>query len=226
MNSPLVIGTGGTNLKVEEHVKLRTALFSMTNSTTRPSVVNPDQRPFGSREAGGAYEYPPASLPLWPPGFVTTTSTVAAAWAEEIAVIVVLLTTATDVVVPSSVTVAPAWNAEPVMVTGVPPDVVPMFGEMVLTVGGGTTKAKPPLSRALWPLGLVTTTSTVPAPWAGVVAVMEVLLTTLTLVGAPSSVTVAPDWKPVPVIVTGVPPPVDPVLGEMPVTVGAAEVVD
>jgi hypothetical protein len=52
--------------------------------------------------------------------------------------------------------------------------------------------------------------------------VIDVLLTTLTLVAAvPPSVTVAPDKKPVPVIVTAVPPAVVPDAGEVALTVGA-----
>jgi hypothetical protein len=45
---------------------------------------------------------------------------------------------------------------------------------------------------------------------------MEVALTTVTLVAAtPPIVTVAPLTKPVPVIVTGVPPPIGPEFGEI-----------
>jgi hypothetical protein len=52
---------------------------------------------------------------------------------------------------------------------------------------------------------------------------MEVLLATFTfVVGVPPRLTLAPEAKPVPVIVTEVPPPVGPVLGEIEVTVGAA----
>ena len=69
---------------------------------------------------------------------------------------------------------------------------------------------------------LVTTTLTAPAACAGVVAVIDVLLTTVTPVAAvPPRLTVAPVRKPVPVIVTGVPPAVVPMLGEIDVTVGA-----
>ena len=68
--------------------------------------------------------------------------------------------------------------------------------------------------------GLVTTTLTAPAACAGVVAVIEVLLPKLTPVAAvPPIVTVAPDTKFVPVIVTGVPPNVVPDAGEIDVTV-------
>jgi hypothetical protein len=69
----------------------------------------------------------------------------------------------------------------------------------------------------------VTVTVTAPALPAGVVAVIEVLLTTTTLVAAvPPNVTVAPLAKFVPVIVTAVPPDVDPLFGATLLTVGGA----
>jgi hypothetical protein len=53
------------------------------------------------------------------------------------------------------------------------------------------------------------------------VAVICVLLTTTTFVAvADPNVTVAPDAKFVPVIVTPVPPAVDPLFGDTPLTVG------
>jgi hypothetical protein len=72
---------------------------------------------------------------------------------------------------------------------------------------------------------LVTTTFAAPAECAGVVAVIDVPLCTVTPVAdVPPSFTVAPDWNPVPVIVTPVPPFVVPALGEMELTVGAGAV--
>ena len=66
-----------------------------------------------------------------------------------------------------------------------------------------------------WPSVLVTTTFTAPAACAGVVAVMLVALPTFTLVaGEPPRLTVAPAKKPVPVIVTEVPPASGPDPGE------------
>jgi hypothetical protein len=63
---------------------------------------------------------------------------------------------------------------------------------------------------------------TVPVACAGVVAVIDVLLTTVTLLAAvPPKVTVAPDTNSVPVIVTTVPPTVVPELGDTDVIVGA-----
>jgi hypothetical protein len=69
---------------------------------------------------------------------------------------------------------------------------------------------------------LVTMTFTAPAAWAGVVAVIDALLTSVTPVaGVPPKLTVAPARKPVPAIVTLVPPLVVPVLGVIEATWGA-----
>jgi hypothetical protein len=78
-----------------------------------------------------------------------------------------------------------------------------------------------PLDRLpLLPL-TVTVTVTAPAVPAGVTAVMDVLLATTTLVAAAvPNVTVAPVAKFVPVMVTAVPPDVEPLLGDRLVTVG------
>jgi hypothetical protein len=52
--------------------------------------------------------------------------------------------------------------------------------------------------------------------------VIDVLLTTVTLVAAaPPIVTATPDWKPVPVMVTAAPPLAVPAFGEIAVTFGA-----
>ena len=78
-----------------------------------------------------------------------------------------------------------------------------------------------PLARLpLCPLTVTVTVTAPPLP-AGVMAVIVVLLTTFTLVAAAlPKVTVAPATKFAPLIVTSVPPAVDPLLGETPVTVG------
>jgi hypothetical protein len=69
----------------------------------------------------------------------------------------------------------------------------------------------------------VTVTETAPAVPAGVVAVIDVLLTTTTFVAAVApNFTVAPAAKFVPVIVTAVPPATGPLLGLTLLTVGAA----
>jgi hypothetical protein len=70
---------------------------------------------------------------------------------------------------------------------------------------------------------LVTVTVTAPALPAGVVAVIVVLFTTTTFVAALlPNFTVTPAAKFVPVIVTAVPPVVDPLFGFTPVTDGGA----
>jgi len=71
------------------------------------------------------------------------------------------------------------------------------------------------------PPPVVTVTSTVPAAPAGAVAVIEVSELTVkpSAFAAPNFTAVAPE-KPVPVIVTGVPPAVGPAVGEIDVTVG------
>jgi hypothetical protein len=70
---------------------------------------------------------------------------------------------------------------------------------------------------------LDTVTVTAPALSAGVVAVIDVALTTTTLAAAVlPNVTVAPEAKFVPVIVTAVPPAVDPLFGVTLPTVGCA----
>jgi hypothetical protein len=62
--------------------------------------------------------------------------------AGVVAVIVVLFTTTTFVAaacwraVPPNVTVAPVAKFDPVIVTDAPPDVDPVFGVTLLTVGG------------------------------------------------------------------------------------------
>ena len=81
---------------------------------------------------------------------------------------------------------------------------------------------KPDASVALWPSVFVTVTFTAPAACAGVVAVMVVLLTTVTPVAAvPPKLTVAPATKLVPVMLIAVPPVVRLLFGETEVIVGA-----
>jgi hypothetical protein len=68
---------------------------------------------------------------------------------------------------------------------------------------------------------LIAVTVTVPPLPAGVVAVIDVLLTTTTLFAAvPPNVTVVPEVKFVPVIVTAVPPAAGPLFGDTLLTAG------
>jgi hypothetical protein len=74
-----------------------------------------------------------------------------------------------------------------------------------------------PFGSAAFELALATPTSAGPSTWAGVRAVMEVLLTTVTFVAAvPPNETVAPLEKFDPVIVTFVPPVTGPEAGDTP----------
>ena len=72
------------------------------------------------------------------------------------------------------------------------------------------------------PFGVVTVTLTFPVP-AGLVAVIVVSLTTVTLLAAvpPNETLVEPTMKPVPIIVTSVPPAAGPLVGLIPDIVGA-----
>ena len=75
----------------------------------------------------------------------------------------------------------------------------------------------------LVPNVVVTSTLALPAEPAGVVAVIDVALTTVMPVAAvPPMVTPVAPVKPVPVMVTDVPPSVVPELGEIELTVGGA----
>jgi hypothetical protein len=88
---------------------------------------------------------------------------------------------------------------------------------------GAAIYVNPLLSVAACVSVFVTTTSCAPAVPAGVVQVIEVEDTTVTLVhAAPPTVTVAPERKLVPVIVIAVPPAAVPEVPETPETVGAA----
>ena len=167
------------------------------------------------------YVNPLARVPLRPLT-VTVTVTAPAACAGVVAVIWVLLTTATLVAaVPPIVTAAPETKFVPVIVTLVPPAVEPVFGETLVIVGVAT-KVNALARLPLCPPE-VTVTVVGPALPAGVVAVICVALTTTTFVAAvPPTVTAAPEAKFVPVIVTLVPPAVDPLFGDTFVTVGVA----
>jgi len=119
-----------------------------------------------------------------------------------------------------NVTVAPDAKFVPLIVTAVPPAVVPLFGETLLTVGI-TTYVNPFVREPLCAPGFVTVTVAAPALPAGVVAVICVLLATTTFVAAAvPNVTLAPEAKFVPMIVTAVPPVVEPLFGDTLLTVG------
>ena len=98
----------------------------------------------------------------------------------------------------------------------------PFAAEMPPAAGPTASKMTPGGARyvnafasvPLWPSLFVTLTLTAPAACEGVVAVIVVALTTVTAVAAvPPMMTVGPDRKPVPLIVTAVPPLVVPETG-------------
>src|SRR5450631_4051328 len=118
-------------------------------------------------------------------------------------------TTTDEAAEPPSETVAPVAKPVPVIVTGVDPSVEPLFGLMLVTVGGAAPLeyVYAPAAVNAWLSGFVTSTSTSAPAWAPVVAVIVVELATFTPVAAtPPTFTVAPATKFVPVMVTGVPP--------------------
>jgi hypothetical protein len=162
-----------------------------------------------------------------PPGVVTVTSTVPADSVGLVAVTDVGLLTVTPVaaVVPKSTAVAPV-RFVPVMVTLVPPAVGPEVGLTPVTVGTVAGAANVNLSAVLvaeTSVSVLTVTSTVPADPAGLVAAIDVALFTVKLVaGTVPKFTPVAAVKPVPVMVTLVPPVVGPEAGLTPVTVGAA----
>ncbi|GAA1332774.1 hypothetical protein GCM10009610_73130 [Pseudonocardia xinjiangensis] len=111
-------------------------------------------------------------------------------------------------------------NPVPVIVTTVPPGVGPDDGLTVVTTGvTGAWYTK--FNGLLTPVGPVTVTSALPAACAGAVAVTWVAeITVNDVAGMPPKVTALDPVNPVPVIVTTVPPTVDPTAGLRLVSVG------
>src|SRR5271170_781772 len=120
-------------------------------------------------------------------------------------------------VVPNLTEVAPL-RLVPVMVTGVPPAVVPDVGLIPVRVGGVTKVYLSADDVVDVPPGVVTVMSTVPAASAGAVAVMEVAESAVTLAAVVPNLTEVAPLRLVPVMVTGGPPAVVPDVGSMPVT--------
>ena len=124
---------------------------------------------------------------------------------------------------PPTDAVAVLWKPVPVIVTEVPPALAPVLGVTDVTVGGGgATYVKQTTHEPLCVSGFVTMTVTAPAACAVVVPEMPVALRVDTVSADPPRETLAPLWKPVPAIVTAVPPSLVPLAGVIEVTVGAA----
>jgi hypothetical protein len=174
------------------------------------------------------------SVSDWPSGRITVTPTAPAACAGVLAVIVVALRAAAlAAAVPPNETLVPVVKLVPEMFTNVPPRDVPFATVSAVTVGAGAAeKVKAPVFVALPPPRLLTTTSTIPAAWAGVFAVICVPsaeTTTFVPAGGESSplaakATFAFARNPAPAIVTVVPPSEEPVAGETDVIDGAVPV--
>ena len=167
------------------------------------------------------YVNPPAREPTSPDGFETETVTAPAAFVGVVAVIVLADATFTFVAKTlPNLTVAPVAKLLPVMVTIVPPETEPEFGETLLITGAVVEMYVKPAGRVPVKLsGLATTTSTLPTACAGVVAVIVLVLTTVTFVaGTPPKVTVAPPAKFAPEMVIWV--PATPELGDTLLTTG------
>ena len=151
-----------------------------------------------------------------PPRVVTATLCAPAMPAGVTAVIFIALTTTTFVAAtPSIVTLLAPAKLVPMMVMAVPPKVVPLVGLTVVMVAEDGMYVKAFVSVVV-PPWLVTDTFC--APWVpiGVIAVMEVALTTTTLVAAaPPTFTLVTPVKLVPVMVMEVPPNVEPEFGLM-----------
>ena len=163
-----------------------------------------------------------------PPAFVTVTAMVPSTCAGVVNVSDVPSAASASGVIgaePSTETVEPAVKPVPVMVTAVPPPTGPSSGVIVARTGAASGGAR---YVNVWgaevPVPFVTVTGTGPAAWAGVVNVSDVpsgAIVSGTIGSDPSTETVEPAEKPVPVTVTGVPPPAGPWAGVMPARTGA-----
>jgi hypothetical protein len=158
---------------------------------------------------------------------VTVTSTGPAAWTGVVAVIVVAFTKVTPVAgLPPTLTVGPAAKLVPVIVIESPPSTDPLLGLTPLTVGagGGGALYVNVTGVALVCPDAVTVMLAGPAAWAGMFAFRVVALTNViepAATGTPSTLTMAPAAKFVPLITTAVPPTVEPLFGVTALTVGA-----
>ena len=171
---------------------------------------------------GSATYVKPPVLVTIPPTVVTATSFAPTKPAGVTAVMEVALTTTTLVAAtPPTFTVATATKFAPVIVIVVAPVSGPLMGATVAMVGSATY-VNPPVLVAV-PPAVVTATSFAPTKPAGVTAVMEVALTTTTLVAAtPPTFTVAPAIKFVPAIVMVFPAVSGPDAGNTLAIVGAS----
>ena len=157
------------------------------------------------------------------PRVVTTVmSTVPAVRAGAVARIEVADKTVKDAFVVPKRTAVTFVNPEPVIVTAVPPLVGPIVGEMPVTVGNATYVNRSAGDVADVPPSATTVTSTAPAEPGGAVALIDVADSTVNVADAAPKRTSVTLVKPVPVIVTLVPPVSGPCVGLMADTIGGA----
>ena len=160
-----------------------------------------------------------------PPTVVTATLCAPAVPAGVVAVMTVAVLVKIVAATPPTFTLVAPVKFVPVIVMVVPPATGPEIGVTVVMVGSATYVNAAVLVAV--PPTVVTATSFAPAAPAGVTAVMEVELTTTTLVAAtPPTFTVAPARKLVPVRVMVLPAASGPALGVTDVSVGAAAYVN
>jgi hypothetical protein len=155
-------------------------------------------------------------------GVVTTTSTVPEAATEgDTAVMEVLLLTVNEAAgTPPKVTALAPLKLLPVIVTLVPPAVLPLVVPRLVTVGA-LAAVKVKRAGAESAPGMLTTTSTPPAVLAGVVTLRLLSDTTTKEADTPLNVTSVVFKKPVPVRVSVVPPAVLPEVALSEVMAGA-----
>ena len=158
-----------------------------------------------------------------PPAVVTATSFKPASPAVVLAEIEVAVARTLVAATPPTFTLVAPVKFVPVMVMVVPPSVEPLDGVTLEIVGAGTTYVNV-IACVVDPLGVVTTIVLAPIVVdAGVTAVIEVALTTTTLVAAtPLIFKLLAPVKFVPVMVIAVPPLVGPVAGVTDVITGGA----
>ena len=166
----------------------------------------------------------PSASVVDPPGPDTTTSTAPAACAgvEAVSCVPSAFSTTSDAATPSNDTDGAAPKPLPAIVTAVPPATGPDDGDTDDTIGGATYVN--PSASVVDPPGPLTTTSTGPATCGGVIAVSWVpsAFTTTSDAAVPRNVTLGAAPKPVPVMVTEVPPLSGPDGGDTDDTTGGA----
>ena len=193
--------------------------------TVVPPAVGPPSGVVPLTLGAATNVYPFDRIPLSELGFVTVTATAPELCDGVIAEMEFAVTTTTLLAdAPPNVAVAPLTKFVPLIMTVVPPAANPLAGLTPVTVGSVTDVYVNPFAKdPLWVSGFVTATVTAPTAFGGVVAVIVSALTKTTFVPAvPPNATVAPCTKPVPLMVTGVPPVAGPPFGVTLEIVGAA----